>query len=126
MEQIKKKPAEEEMPFAVANILTSYVNGFYDLNQANVALKACGASFRIIEGENSLSQEEKDEVSIAGGPDTVTGWGLVESSDGKLRKVFCENGTLRDFASPMNSPVVSYFLIANRIYRVQGDLIANL
>ena len=115
MEQIKKKPAEEEMPFAVANILTSYVNGFYDLNQANVALKACGASFRIIEGENSLSQE-----------DTVTGWGLVESSDGKLRKVFCENGTLRDFASPVNSPIVSYFLIANRIYRVQGDLIANL
>lgn len=126
MEQIKRKPAEEEMPFAVANILSSYANGFYGLDQANVALKAAGTSFRLSEGENSLSQEEKNEVSITGGPDTVTGWGLVESSDGKLKKVFCDHGTLQEFSSPINSPVIAYFLIANRIYRVQGNLLANL
>ena len=106
----------KEMTFAIANILKSYTDGFYDMDQANKALEAAGASFRISVGNNSLTQEDKDTAVLGDDPAEITGWGLVESSDGRLQRVHCQNGVLKGYNPP--SDTTAYFIIGSRIFLV--------
>ena len=77
-------------------IIREYSSGRVTLEAANKALEAVGSPVRLDPEKNKLTAQELACTFVGDTPDTVCGWGLMDSGTGTLDKVKIKDGQLVD------------------------------
>lgn len=115
---------------SIYEILKDYTTREVDLEDANEALKAAGASFHLVPGRNEITEQDLWETVVGYYPEQASGWGLLDTGTGSLDKVHVVNGRL-DYAVNEVLPdgrtnMAAYVTICGKTYEVLGDKLAEL
>ena len=71
----------------INDILRRYTSGGETLENANAALAAAGAGFRLEPGRNEITGEERNQTVTGYAPEQASGFGLLDTGTGAMEKV---------------------------------------
>lgn len=113
----------------INDILRRYTSGEETLENANAALAAAGAGFRLEPGRNEITGEERHQTVTGYAPEQASGFGLLDTGTGTMEKVRVTGGML-EFPVNQVRPdgsvnMRAFVLIAGKRYEVVGSRLAE-
>ena len=113
----------------INDILRRYTSGEETLENANAALAAAGAGFRLEPGRNEITGEERHQTVTGYAPEQASGFGLLDTGTGAMEKVRVTGGML-EFPVNQVRPdgsvnMRAFVLIAGKRYEVMGSRLAE-
>ena len=114
----------------INEIVSDYTSGKVDVEATNAALKAAGAGFSFVPGQNELTAKEIKETKVGASPSDATGYGLMDSGTGTYDKVHVVNGVvLGGRVNTVTNGVpneTDYVYIGGKTYQVYGDKLGEV
>jgi hypothetical protein len=102
----------------VTDIIRKYSIAEATLEETNAALEIAGANVRLNPEKNTLTEDELAVTFAGDTPETVGGWGLLDSGTGTLDKVHVVEGQLVNCNMGESFAMV---FIGGKAYEVKGD-----
>ena len=114
----------------INEIVSDYTSGKVDVEATNAALKAAGAGFSFVPGQNVLTEEEIKATTVGNTPAKANGYGLLETGTGSMEKVKVTNGKLDHAVNTVNADgstnMLAYVYIGGKRYQVYGDELGEI
>ena len=106
----------------IQEILQDYTAGKTSAEEANAALAAADAGYRLTPGRNTLTEAEIRATTIGQYPDMANGWGLLDTGTGSFDKVEVRDGHLMNCDCGI---MPAMCILAGRAYYVRGDVLTD-
>ena len=109
--------------------VSDYTSGKVDVEATNAALKAAGAGFSFVPGQNALTKEEIEATTVGSSPSDANGYGYFDDGISKT-KVKVTNGKLNSKMNTVDANgvpnEVDYVYIGGKTYQVYGDKLGEV
>ena len=113
----------------INEIVSDYTSGKVDVEATNAALKAAGAGFSFVPGQNALTAEEIKATTVGSSPSDANGYGYFDDGISKT-KVKVTNGKLNSKMNTVDANGVpnelDYVYIGGKTYQVYGDKLGEV
>ena len=113
----------------INEIVSDYTSGKADVEATNAALKAAGANFSFVPGQNTLTEEEIKATTVGSSPSDANGYGYFDDGISKT-KVKVTNGKLNSKMNTVDANGVpnelDYVYIGGKTYQVYGDKLGEV